>query len=472
MVHTSSSKNDLVKSISENSKNNRKFVHCGCNYLNKLHKERIKKLKSNSKLKSSSDNVKKINLPHNPYLSSIIGNIAFNLNKVKNFSIYFWKSTDNPSVNDYINESVEKGNITPIIDWPLYYKDQMIDGLTQYTSFLNVKSSISESYEKANIVCVLGDLKDDEGNKLLGSCTTPSILYYEPNFVDNKTIFYLSSILTTDENITKGGNQYLTIIHEFGHCFGLQHPHDNLDNSTIMPGIGDIECDEFNFCKGRDSYYPAIAGYINNTIYNTNLSYMAQGFFYPENIDQVSFITGYSQTIMPLDASALRWMYNVKSAGSEYVKKYGVKVINPALEENKCEMIVGKNQEITFGDNCDDINFYFSNNTFRFNNIEPVKYQYNRITEKEYTFYPQDLCSTVAKLNFKNLLSSNIFIEKNALKTNLTLNCISNTVLNIYIIDSKNNYSITGCTYVDKKTGKKIVINNKSKAKINVFFNK
>jgi hypothetical protein len=175
---------------------------------------------------------------------------------------------------------------------------------------------------------------------------------------------------------------------------------------------------------------------------------------------------------MPLDASALRWIYNLKSTGCEYIKKYGVKVINPPTGENKCQMIVGKNQEITFGDNCNDINFYFSNNTFRFNNIEPVKYQYNRITEKDYTFYPQDLCSTVAKLNFKNLLSSNIFIEKNALKTNLTLNCISNTVLNIYIIDSKNNYSISGCTYVDKKTGKKIVINNKSKAKINVFFNK
>lgn len=135
----------------------------------------------------------------------------------------------------------------------------------------------------------------------------------------------------------------------------------------------------------------------------------------------------------------------------------------------KTQMIVGKNREITFGSNCQDINFYFSNNCFRFNNLEPVKYQYNRIIEKQYTFYPQDLCSTVAVLNFENTGTSNIFIEKNALKTNLTINCISITILNIYIIDSQKNYKINGTTYKDKKTGKKITINNKSSASINVF---
>jgi hypothetical protein len=135
-------------------------------------------------------------------------------------------------------------------------------------------------------------------------------------------------------------------------------------------------------------------------------------------------------------------------------------------------MIVGKNREITFGSNCQDINFYFSNNFFRFNNLEPVKYQYNRIIEKPYTFYPQDLCSTVAVLNFRNTGASNIFIEKNGLKTNLTLNCVSITVLNIYIIDYEKNYKINGTTYKDKKTGKKMTINNTSGATINLFFNK
>ena len=101
-----------------------------------------------------------------------------------------------------------------------------------------------------------------------------------------------------------------------------------------------------------------------------------------------------------------------------------------------------------------------------------MKYQYNRIIEKPYTFYPQDLCSTVAVLHFRNTGTSNIFIEKNGLKTNLTINCITNTVLNIYIIDCEKNYKITGTTYKDKKTGKTMTINNTSGATINVFFNK
>ena len=109
---------------------------------------------------------------------------------------------------------------------------------------------------------------------------------------------------------------------------------------------------------------------------------------------------------------------------------------------------------------------------FKFNNLHPVKYQYNRIIEKPYTFYPQDLCSTVAALNFSNTGTSNIFIEKNGLKTNLTVNCVSIVELNVYIIDCKKNYKITGTTYKDKKTGKKMTINNTSDAIINVYFNK
>jgi hypothetical protein len=75
-------------------------------------------------------------------------------------------------------------------------------------------------------------------------------------------------------------------------------------------------------------------------------------------------------------------------------------------------------------------------------------------------------------LHFRNTGTSNIFIEKNGLKTNLTVNCISIVVLNVYIIDCRKNYKITGNTYKDKATGKKMIINNTSGAIINVYFNK
>ena len=43
---------------------------------------------------------------------------------------------------------------------------------------------------------------------------------------------------------------YKVLIHEFGHGFGLQHPHDDGAGSTIMPGISQSE----------SGYYMGIGG--------------------------------------------------------------------------------------------------------------------------------------------------------------------------------------------------------------------
>jgi hypothetical protein len=437
---------------------------CGNEYLEALLKKKFKSTDFKQKsIPSSSVVVKKI--PNNPYLSSITGKYAFDLSKINNFSLYFWKSTDDVSKNSAIEFTLDD-NKSPAFDWSDYYQFQTLNALTQYTSFLNKTSSITDSYEKSDIVCVLC-----ESTKFDGATYGPDNIYNIPSFVDNKIILFLNKTITTNENIKEGGWVYYALIHEFGHGFGLGHPHSTSYESTIMPGIGNIKCND-GYCSGTEYNYPSIAGYINNSSFNTVMSYNWLQFFLPKDIDNSTYKIGYSQTLMPLDSSALRWMYNLSSAGKAYISKYGVKVINPEKDEQKTQMIVGKNREITFGSNCQDINFYFSNNFFRFNNLEPVKYQYNRIIEKPYTFYPQDLCSTVAVLNFGNTGASNIFIEKNGLKTNLTLNCVSITVLNIYIIDYEKNYKINGTTYKDKKTGKKMTINNTSGATTNLFFNK
>lgn len=437
---------------------------CGNEKLHKIFHSIKNKSISTKSIPPSSIIIK--NLPNNPYLSSITGKYVFDLSKISNFSVYFWKSTDDTSKNLLIELLIEELDTSAPLDWSAYYKSQTIDGLSQYTSFINKSSSVTPSYDESDIVCVLVD-----SINFLGACTTPELLYLFPEFLDNKVVLFLSNTYTTNENIKEGGVQYLTLIHEFGHCFGLAHPFDNGNESTIIPGIANIKCDEDGYCAGYLYNYPSISGYINNTIFNTVMSYSSTQFFFPVEDDLTSSKVGYPQTLMPLDASALRWMYNLQRSGDSYISKYGVRVINPAVDQQRTQIIIGKNREITFGSNCKDINFYFSNNSFRFNNIEPVKYQYNRILEKPYTFYPQDLCSTVAILNFSNTQTSNIFIEKNALKTNLTMNCLSITVLNVYIIDCEKNYKITGTTYKDKKTGKKIMINNTSGATINVFFN-
>jgi len=438
---------------------------CGNANLEALFKKKFKSSDFKSKSIPSSSVVVK-ELPNNPYLSSITGQYAFDLSKISNFSLYFWKSTDDPSTNQCVEFILDFFATSPAIDWSTYYQSQTLNSFSQYASFGNKTSSITSSYADSDVVCVLADSLD-----FLGACYGPKYIYLEPAFVDNKVVLFLSNTYTTNENIKEGGEQYLTLIHEFGHGFGLAHPHDNGNESTIMPGIGNIKCKDGR-CSGSSELYPAIAGYINNSLFNSVMTYNDVEFFLPEFRDFSTAEAGYAQTLMPLDASALRWMYDLTSASDAYVAKYGVKVINPGGAQQRTQMIVGKNRELTFGSNCQDINFYFSNNSFKFNNLEPVKYQYNRIIEKPYTFYPQDLCSTVAALHFRNTGTSNIFIEKNGLKTNLTVNCISNTVLNVYIIDCEKNYKITGTTYKDKKTGKKMTINNTSGATINVFFNK
>jgi hypothetical protein len=438
---------------------------CGNANLEALFKKKFKSSDFKSKSIPSSSVVIK-ELPNNPYLSSITGIYAFDLSKISNFGIYFWKSTDDPSINPCVQFILDDIATSPAINWSTYYQSQTLNAFSQYSSFGNKTSSITSSYADSDVVCVLADSPD-----ILGACFGPDYIYTYPTFVDNKVVLFLSNTYTTNDTITEGGEQYLTLIHEFGHGFGLAHPHDNGFGSTIMPGIGDITCDGGS-CSGSSIRYPAIAGYINNSLFNTLMTYNDLSFFLPTSRDFTTSETGYAQTLMPLDASALRWMYDLSSASDAYVAKYGVKVINPGGAQQRTQMIVGKDRELTFGSNCQDINFYFSNNCFKFNNLQPVRYQYNRIIEKPYTFYPQDLCSTVAALHFRNTGTSNIFIEKNGLKTNLTVNCISNTVLNVYIIDCEKNYKITGTTYKDKKTGKKMTINNTSGATINVFFNK
>jgi len=439
---------------------------CGNTNLEALFKKKFKSSDFKSKsIPSSSVVVKK--LPINPYLSSITGTYAFDLSKIKNFSLYFWKSTDDPSINTAVNLILNTQATSPAIDWSTYYQSQALNAFSQYASFGNKTSSITTSYADSDVVCVLADSPD-----FFGSCFGPKVLYNAPIFVDNKIVLFLSNTYATNETMKEGGTQYLTLIHEFGHGFGLAHPHDNSFGSTIMPGIGNIVCNDIGFCEGTSKGYPAIAGYINNSIYNSVMSYGDIEFFLPNTLDLTTSNTGYSQTLMPLDASALRWMYNLKSAGDAYVAKFGVKVINPAADQQTTQMIVGNNSRLTFGSKCQDINFYFSNNTFNFNNLQPVKYQYNRIIEKPYTFYPQDLCSTVSVLNFRNTGISNIFIEKNALKTNLLINCINNILLIIYITDNKQNYCIKGNIYTNKTTCKKLTINNTSGAIINVYFDK
>ena len=205
------------------------------------------------------------------------------------------------------------------------------------------------------------------------------------------------------------------------------------------------------------------------------MSYVDTDFFYPEEANTSTNLIGYPQTILPLDALALRWLYDITEIPAQYINTYGVNTINPTSEqEGQSAMIVGPNQTITFGSNNDAVNFYLTNQWFTFYNLQPIKYEYNRPIKKQWAFYPRELDSTISTINLDNTGKAFIFLENRALKTNLTINILNNSgqVLNFYCMDCQQNYSIRGNVYRNRTTNKTFTINNPIGATVNVYFDK
>ena len=396
-------------------------------------------------------------LPHNPYCSSITGTYAFDLTQISNFNVYFWTSTDNPTLNPAIEKELTDYSTTAV-NWSNDQKTQCEKALDTFTTFTGTTSTIIDNYANCDIVCVLLANVD-----FFGACYGPYFIKTNPIFVDNKVVYFINNSFVNTENIKEGGIIYETMIHEWGHGFGLAHPHDTGVGSTIMPAIA------FNQAYN----YPAIAGYIQNNAFNTIMTYVDTDFFLPENYDLSTDLTGYPQTIMPLDALALRWMYDITEIPAQYISTYGVNTINlTPTQLGQSAMIVGPNQTITFGSDNDAVNFYLTNQWFTFYNLQPIKYEYNRPIVKPYGFYPRELDSTISTINLDNTQEAFIFLENRALKTNLTVNIQNNSyqVLNFYCMDCQQNYSISGNVYRNLTTNKTFTINNTVGATVNVYF--
>lgn len=461
----------------ENKKevNSKKKV-CGCGN-NLKREERIRKYIQEKGLdKQSVSNDKSIppsqiiikDIPHNPYCSAVAGKYVLDLSQISNFNVYFWKSTDNPTKPPTKNDAIQyeiTHYSTFALNWSTNQKEQLKKSLDIFTTFTGTTSTIVNDYTSCDIVCVLLD-KVEGTDEYIGACYAPDDLKKQPVFVDNKLIVLMNNLYINDVNIFDGGYMYSVFIHEFGHAFGLGHPHDDSLDSTIMPAIA------FN----ESEYYPAIAGYIQNNIFNTIMSYNDVQFFLKSDPDYYNTNKiGYPQTIMPLDALALRWMYNIQEIPDEYINTYGVNLINPTSEqEGQSAMIIGKNQTITFGSNNNAVNFYLTNQWFTYYNLQPIKIEYNRPIEKQWSYYPRELDSTISTINLDNTGKAFIFLENRALKVNLTVNITNNSgqVLNFYCMDCQQNYLITGNVYRNRTTNKTFTINNRVGATVNVYFDK
>jgi len=427
-----------------------------------------KKLLSNDKsIPSSSILIKE--LPHNPYCSSITGRYAFDLSQISNFNVYFWKSSDDPTKYPTKNDAIKKefdNYSTSAANWTSDQKIQCKKALDIYTTFTGTTSAAPDdmTYADCDIVCVLLNNTD-----YYGLCYGPEYIKFFPEFLNNKIVYCINHEFLNELNIQEGGFMYNTMIHEFGHAFGLAHPMDPGVGSTIIPGV-----------LIEEPYsYKGIGGYIQNNIFNTVMSYADTKFFLPETQELVFNFCGYPETIMPLDALALRWLYNVQQVPVPYVNTYGVQLINEGpIDVYHSRMIVGKNQNITFGSNCTDIAFYLSNQYFTFNNLNYLRFEYIRNLKNNYSFYTKDIDATISVLNLNNSRKAYIFIENRSLVTSLTINLISlseTQALYLYVMDASEKYesssSLGVLIYRNRATGKKIIINNPNFRETYVYFN-
>uniref|UniRef100_A0A6C0I1Y2 Peptidase metallopeptidase domain-containing protein n=1 Tax=viral metagenome TaxID=1070528 RepID=A0A6C0I1Y2_9ZZZZ len=430
-------------------------VKCGYNTIENIFNKLVKQRTKSEKIPSTS--VVKKTLPTNPYMASITGTYAFDLTKISEFKVYFWKSSDNPKTSSTYNPVIDSmlGNDTAV-NWEQKYIDATMDALKLYTDFFNKPASIVSVYADCDIVCVLGGGIFD----FLGSCYGPKYVYEYPTLSDGKVLLFMENSYMNTENVKRGGQTYLTLIHELGHGFGLAHPHDTGFGSKLMPGI-----------SSKSNYqYPAFSAYGQNHAFNTVMSYNDNLYFSPQSQDFDTCNFGYPESLMPLDAVSLKYMYGITTTPVNYITNYGVSNINPILIQNKCQMIVGLNRTVSFGDRCESVSFFFSNQKINANNCEPVIYEFNRVLEKAWGFYPKDIGSTISTLNFSNTDVSNVFIEPLGMKVNLKINLLKNKVFNMYIRDLRTNYKIVGNKYTNNASKLDIEINNTIKAKINVFF--
>lgn len=410
-------------------------------------------------------NISIISLPNNPYCSSIIGTYVFNLSKINNFKFYFWKAEDNLNLNPNLKQILSESGGTPN-NWKEIYKPEVINAAKNYTDFYNKPTVIVNSYEECDVVCCAANNFGEKIGDIFGYCAGPGPIAIfppeSPYYCDNRIVLIMNNSKMTSENIKKGGQMNATLIHEFGHGLaGFKHPFQKFLDSPAMPAE-----------SGISDGYPSAGGYIQNTTFNTIMGYLDTSFFYPEERDFATHTIGYPQSLLPLDYQGLKWAYSIHNFSPSYIAAHGVSLINPELnvQENQTQTIIGTNQKITFGSKCINVAFYFQNQNLSFKNLNGIKYSYNRVLEKKWGFYPQDIDSTISILNLNNIGIANVFIESDGVKTDLIIN-INCSECNFWINQLKSEFIVNKNVYIDKKTHKKITINLINKeAIVNVKF--
>lgn len=177
------------------------------------------------------------------------------------------------------------------LGWNAYEIQQAMDVFQQYENIINIDVVTTANAAEADFKLATSDKM---GTSILGYCHPPG----EPG----AGIGIFNRIgAGWDEagggGLEQGGYAYITLLHEFGHGFGLAHPHDNGGTSLVMKGVtspfGDYG--DYDLNQGVFTTMSYNDGYQSLTGSNPSLAY------------------GYQGTMMALDIAVLQQKYGARA---------------------------------------------------------------------------------------------------------------------------------------------------------------
>lgn len=177
------------------------------------------------------------------------------------------------------------------VAWSAAQMDAAVDALELFATFLPITIEVA-SWKSADFVLSLSPELDG-----YGEMQTPDEGVRQSGF------FNTEAFSDENGNVDPGGLGFQTLIHEFGHGFGLAHPHDDGGISDIMLGVTETD-------TGRPPYTP---GYLDlNQGVFTTMSYNEGYVTSPDGLPPTD--RGFERTPMALDIAVLQDAYGVNES--------------------------------------------------------------------------------------------------------------------------------------------------------------
>ena len=178
--------------------------------------------------------------------------------------------------------------------------------VAEFAKYINVDFVLmgADPNEVSDIQFVLSN---DQSIGYLGEAAPPGEQGYDPggNQGFSEVWVYTNNYASRSGTLGKGGYDYITFVHEFGHAMGLAHPHDTggtaSDPSLIFPGV----------TSPFGSYGD---GSLNQGIFTT----MSYNDGWPAVVSNGAVGYGYQAGLMALDILALQYIYGARNdAGTD-----------------------------------------------------------------------------------------------------------------------------------------------------------